>query len=338
MGTLISLFIQAISLTISLMFSVLFTSLRAFGLLLSIVGRSARSRSRPARRSIPKAGSGGTTQRRTALSPAKPLVVVFVALLIVLTAFGASPTAGVVATLLLVIVGVLWLWRRSRSPRTVTGQQLAARFGRVSSMSGSQFEVFAADLLRAMGYGATVLGGSGDQGVDIIATGDSDRIAIQCKNYRKAVGNKPVQEVYAGARHHGCSKAWVVAPAGFTRGAFDLAKSVGVTLFDSSSINTWIAAVDKIANQPTLPPNKLSHAPEGGPLARPLERSAVELAIGRDRLAVSDIARAVEVSYSEAGRIMDALEKRGVVGEFNPSGARFVLVSDDEIRELLERC
>jgi HJR/Mrr/RecB family endonuclease len=45
--------------------------------------------------------------------------------------------------------------------------------------------------MRGLGYRATVLGGSGDQGVDVIATAGKERIAIQCKNYAKPVGNKP---------------------------------------------------------------------------------------------------------------------------------------------------
>lgn len=99
-------------------------------------------------------------------------------------------------------------------------------------MSGSQFEMFVAEILRAVGYQATVLGGSGDQGVDVIAIGNDQKIAIQCKNYAKPVGNKPVQEVYAGAVHHRCNKAMVIAPMGFTKGAEALAESVHVDLHD----------------------------------------------------------------------------------------------------------
>lgn len=74
-------------------------------------------------------------------------------------------------------------------------------------MSGAQFEVFVAELLRAQGLPTTVLGGSGDQGVDIIVNAPGDKVAVKYKNYKKAIGNKPVQEVYAEARHHGCSDA-----------------------------------------------------------------------------------------------------------------------------------
>jgi restriction system protein len=158
---------------------------------------------------------------------------------------------GLPTLILLVVIGVaaIWLARRLSGPKTPTAQELAQRFAAVGLMSGAQFEHFVADLLRAMGHRATVLGGSGDQGVDVIVDYESQRVAIQCKNYKRAVGNKPVQEVYAGARHHRCHHAWVVAPAGFTKGAHELARSVGVRLFDANSIRKWIKQTDEAAKQ-----------------------------------------------------------------------------------------
>ena len=113
-------------------------------------------------------------------------------------------------------VWVAWrLWRRLRTPKA---RELSERFEALRSMSGTQFEVFMADLFGALGHTAVVLGGVGDQGLDIVVNRRGERVAVQCKNHKKAVGNKPVQEVYAGARHHSCVEACVVAPAGYTRG------------------------------------------------------------------------------------------------------------------------
>jgi restriction system protein len=148
-----------------------------------------------------------------------------------------------------IVVAVVWLVRRFSGPKTPTAQELARRFEMVRAMSGPQFEVFVADLFRAMGLRATVLGGAGDQGVDVIVGYQGQRVAVQCKNYKRAVGNKPVQEVYAGARHHRCQQAWVVAPLGYTKGANELARSTGVSLFDANSIGQWIRQVDKLEKQ-----------------------------------------------------------------------------------------
>ncbi len=173
------------------------------------------------------------------------------------------------AVLLLSVAGASWwAYRRATRYRTMEATELAGLLASVSSMNGAQFEAFVAEVFRAMGHRAQVMGGSGDQGVDVIvAMSDGRKIAVQCKNYAKRVGNKPVQEVYAGARHHGCSQGWVVAPAGFTKGAFDLAASVGVNLFDAGGIRTWIGQVEKAARA-----GEAGDGPAGGqvtPLDRP---------------------------------------------------------------------
>lgn len=89
------------------------------------------------------------------------------------------------------------------------------------------------------------MGKSWDKGVDVIVDRGGERVAVQCKNYKRRVGNKPVQEVYAGAKHHRCSRAWVVAPAGYTTGAHELARSTEVSLFDAVGIRRWIKQVDE---------------------------------------------------------------------------------------------
>jgi restriction system protein len=138
------------------------------------------------------------------------------------------------------------LWSR---PTTPTARALFLRFEALRSMSGAQFEVFTADLFRALGHQAVVLGGAGDQGVDVIVNRRGERVALQCKNHKRAVGNRPVQEVFAGARHHRCVEACIVAPGGYTRGAIALARSRGVSLFDADSVRQWIRQVDKLEEE-----------------------------------------------------------------------------------------
>jgi restriction system protein len=164
----------------------------------------------------------------------------------VLVAWAVAPhTTIVLGTFALAVFIAYRYVRHTKRSRTPNAHQLVQRLDSVRMMSGTQFELFVADLFRAMGHSARVLGGSGDQGVDVILDYQGERVAVQCKNYGKAVGNKPVQEVYAGARYHGCNSAWVVAPAGFTKGAVELARRVGVTLYDASALRTWIRRIDK---------------------------------------------------------------------------------------------
>ena len=51
--------------------------------------------------------------------------------------------------------------------------------------------------------------------------------------------------------HHGCTKGVVVAPMGFTRGAKELANSVGVELHDAFSLRTWIMRAGDSGNSET---------------------------------------------------------------------------------------
>jgi HJR/Mrr/RecB family endonuclease len=148
------------------------------------------------------------------------------------------------------VVAVFYVvWHVRNMPTTPTTVELSRRFEEVRYMSGAQFELFVADLFRAMGHQATVLGGAGDQGVDIVVNRRGERVAVQCKSYQRPANNKPVQEVFAGARHHRCVETWVVAPAGYTRGAIELAKSTNVSHCDANTISQWIAQVDKLEKE-----------------------------------------------------------------------------------------
>jgi restriction system protein len=167
---------------------------------------------------------------RDSVDPARALKIVFV---------GALLIGGVVA----VAVVALHLWNM---PTTPTALELSRRFEEVGFMSGAEFEVFVADLFEAMGHRAMVLGGAGDQGVDIVVNPRGKRIAVQCKNHSRPVNNKAVQEVYAGAKHHRCVEAWVVSPAGYTRGAIELARSTAVSLCDAETVRKWIKNVDRL--------------------------------------------------------------------------------------------
>jgi HJR/Mrr/RecB family endonuclease len=120
---------------------------------------------------------------------------------------------------------------------------LQRAWAKSSSMSGQEFEHFMADLLRAAGYKVDVIGGSGDQGVDLLVKQGRRLIAVQCKKYGRPVGNAAVSAVYAGARCYGARESWVVAPEGFTTGAIELAKSTGVRLMGHKGIDGLLQGV-----------------------------------------------------------------------------------------------
>lgn len=100
----------------------------------------------------------------------------------------------------------------------------------VEIAGGNDYEAFCAAGLKVSGWNVINKGGSGDQGVDLIAERNGYRVAIQCKFYSSPVGNAAVQEVIAGKTFESATHAAVVSNATFTTAARQLASSAGVLL------------------------------------------------------------------------------------------------------------
>lgn len=108
----------------------------------------------------------------------------------------------------------------------------------VDGMDGHAFEYFCADLLRKNDFtDVSVTKGSGDQGVDILATKGGVKYAIQCKNYASSLGNTPVQEVSAGKIFYNCHVGVVLTNSTFTSSATSLANATGVLLWDRNVLS-----------------------------------------------------------------------------------------------------
>lgn len=100
-------------------------------------------------------------------------------------------------------------------------------------MTGHDYEYVVADYLRSRGYHSVkVTKGSGDFGVDVIATKNGIKYAVQCKLYSSPVGVSAVQEVVAGKAYYGCKGAMVVTNSTFTAAAHKLADMNDVKLLD----------------------------------------------------------------------------------------------------------
>ena len=113
----------------------------------------------------------------------------------------------------------------------------------VDGMDGHAFEHYCAQLLRKNKFvDVSVTPGSGDQGVDILATKDGIKYAIQCKNYASALGNTPIQEVSAGKVFYNCHVGVVLTNSTFTPKAKELAKATGVLLWDRKKLQELITS------------------------------------------------------------------------------------------------
>ena len=168
-------------------------------------------------------------------------LMVIGALMIVLGAFASHGKillmllgGGFVAFALLILSGALDGKRDEADEHSYTITSTA----NVDLMEGHEFEYFCAELLERCGFEEVqVTRGSGDQGVDILAKKEDIRYAIQCKNYSTPLGNTPVQEVYAGKTFYRCHVGVVMTNSTFTKGALELADSVGVILWDKDRLD-----------------------------------------------------------------------------------------------------
>lgn len=107
----------------------------------------------------------------------------------------------------------------------------------IDMLDGIGFENFVADLLRWQGYrNVRTTKGSGDYGVDIVADKDGYRYAFQCKHYSSKVGVKAIQEVYSGAKMYNANICMVVTNAYYTPNALELARKLGVGLWDRKTL------------------------------------------------------------------------------------------------------
>lgn len=108
-------------------------------------------------------------------------------------------------------------------------------------MEGHEFEYYCADILGKNGFSnIEVTKGSGDQGIDIIAHKDGIKYGIQCKCYTSDIGNKAVQEAFAGKTYYGCHVAAVLTNRYFTKSAKELAETNGVLLWDREKLNALL--------------------------------------------------------------------------------------------------
>lgn len=114
--------------------------------------------------------------------------------------------------------------------RLLTYGSISVSTNSFSKLSGADFERLLYRLYEAMGYSVQIIGGVGDQGGDLIATKNQERILIQAKRWNNNVSNKAVQEAVAARNYYDCNKAIVVATNSFTKEATELARANGVEL------------------------------------------------------------------------------------------------------------
>ncbi|MGF7436812.1 restriction endonuclease [Lentilactobacillus senioris] len=161
-------------------------------------------------------------------------------------------STGVFCVVILIIWGVIKYFgppesqnnsdQNVRIPLTVDQKTLDY----IDNLSGREFEFYVGQLLEDCGYNVKeVTKSSGDQGVDVIAKNKSNEsIAVQCKNYQQSVGNRAIQEIYAGMGFYDIHHGIVITNSVFTESAQELASKLGIELWDRYYIAKIISQID----------------------------------------------------------------------------------------------
>ena len=110
-------------------------------------------------------------------------------------------------------------------------------------MNGTEFEQFCVQLLKRNGFWQVrQTPGSGDRGVDVLATKAGDHYAIQCKRYSGSVGNGAVQQAYSGKAIYNADIAVVMTNNYFTKQAIEDARKLGVQLWNRDIIKSFMSS------------------------------------------------------------------------------------------------
>ena len=110
-------------------------------------------------------------------------------------------------------------------------------------LDGFSFETFIAEILESNGFAdVSVTRGSGDQGGDVLAKRDNEKLVIQAKRFSidKKVTNSAVQEVLGAIAWYNVNKGVVVTNSIFTNSAKELAKRNNIELWDRKKVSEFI--------------------------------------------------------------------------------------------------
>lgn len=149
---------------------------------------------------------------------------------------------GAVGAVLGVFAAAGLVVSRRRETAAVDAQHRSTPLREVDIYDGVTFEHYVQAALRNQGWTVKTTAVTGDFGVDLVASRESRRLAVQCKRSSSAVGVAAVQQVVAGAAHYRCTETMVVTNSYFTTAAQTLARTHRCVLIGRFELAKWVAA------------------------------------------------------------------------------------------------
>lgn len=190
--------------------------------------------------------------------------------------FAVRSLLGTTATLLQWVIPVCFLAGALGSRLTQSqarGLFRQARVGghdAVKRMTWGEFEQLVGQVLRGRGYDVTRSEPGPDGGVDLVATKDSERVLVQCKQWRtQRVGVKVVRELHGVVAAQGASGGYLVTSGVFTQEAWAFAQLCNIELVDGEKLSSLIREVEgSTAKGPTRAdggvPDQSQRTPDSG--------------------------------------------------------------------------
>lgn len=119
-------------------------------------------------------------------------------------------------------------------------------------MTSEQFEIYIATFYEDKGYTIKLTPKSYDYGVDVIASNQKEKIAIQVKMYdTRLVNYKDIMYLYAGKNYYDCDKG-ILITTGFCHPlAIKVANKLGIEIFDDfkiEEVKSKVKSINIIAN------------------------------------------------------------------------------------------
>lgn len=139
-----------------------------------------------------------------------------------------------------VLIAVWYLWSYFKSGQ-LRKKALGMSAKDLLDLPPGEFEEMTAELYRARGFQANKTGASGDHGVDVIVKSkDGKKMIVQCKRWRKPVGESIVRDFYGTMQHEKAAHGTIIATSGFTQQAIEWAKGKPMSLHDGNKfVEMW---------------------------------------------------------------------------------------------------
>ncbi len=107
------------------------------------------------------------------------------------------------------------------------------------TMTPKEFEKFVASVFMKKGYSVSIVGGSGDDGVDILLKRGSVKGIVQVKRYKNKITPKMIREFAGALTGTDASEAYFVTSSDFSDNAKKWAKKTHITLVSGEMLNQW---------------------------------------------------------------------------------------------------